>query len=385
MKNYKNFKRLLSLSIILAIILSLFTGCNGKSDSEDTINIAVTGPMTGDNAEYGNGFVNAAKMKANEYNENGGILGKKIKIISYDDKGTGEEAANVAQKIVSDESIVGVIGHFSSGACMAASPTYQEYGLVEISPSASHPDYTKEGDCIFRNNTVIVKEAKEAISLAANNFGKKKIGVLAIKTDWGTSTANVVKDIIAKDYKSQGIKLVLTEEVVEGSDDYTPNITKLKNAGAEVIVCCSMYNTLAPFAKQYKQTDPNIEIVGFSNAYSQQLIELGGKSVEGVVFPTIFFHESQEENIKNFVDKYAEKYGSTPSSLTAQAYDSVGILVEAIKEAGTSTDRKAIKKAVSQSSYKGVTGLTKFDKNRDAVKNFKHAKVQDGRFVEMKK
>lgn len=381
-------KKTVSLLLSMALVVASLAGCGSKgstasnSSSGGTFKIAVAGPLTGDNAEYGNGFKNAAQMMVDKYNAAGGVLGKQIELVAYDDKGTGEEAASVAQKIASDKSIIGVIGHFSSGACMAASPTYQENGLVNISPSASHPDYTKEGDYIFRNNTVITTEAGEAVSLAVDKLGKKKIGMIAIKTDWGTSTSAVVKKIITEQFASKGVELVDTEEVVEGSDDYTPNVTKLKQAGAEVIICCSMYNTLAPFAKQYKQVDANIQIVGFSNAYSQQLIKLGGSAVEGVVFPTIFFHESTDAKVKAFVDEYTSKFGAAPSSLTAQAYDSVGILLEAIKSAG-SLDHKAIRDKVAASNYDGVTGPTKFDDNRNAVKVFKHAKVSNGAFVQI--
>ncbi len=390
-------KKIVSLLLTSALVMGSLAGCNsGNSASTGaastggtsaaaaggSFKVAVAGPLTGDNAEYGNGFKNAVELMAAKYNAAGGVLGKQIEVVAYDDKGTGEEAASVAQKIASDKSIVGVIGHFSSGACMAATPTYQENSIVNISPSASHPDYTKEGNFIFRNNTVITTEAGEAVGLAVKSLGKKKIGMISIKTDWGTSTAKVVKQIIKDTYESQGIELVASEEVVEGSDDYTPNITKLKDAGAEVIICCSMYNTLAPFAKQYKQVNPDIQIVGFSNAYSQQLIKLGGAAVEGVMFPTIFFHESKDEKVQAFVKEYEGKYTTAPSSLTAQAYDSMGILLEAIKAAG-SLDRNAIRDQVAKSSYEGVTGLTKFDDNRNAIKVFKHAKVSNGAFTQV--
>ena len=86
------------------------------------------------------------------------VFGRQIEIIRYDDKNTAEEATTIAQKIVSDKKVAGVIGHFSSGVCMTAAPLYQENKIIEISPSASHPEYSLIGDYIFRNNTVISKE-----------------------------------------------------------------------------------------------------------------------------------------------------------------------------------------------------------------------------------
>lgn len=349
--------------------------------SGDAVKIAVAGPMTGDNAEYGIGFTNAAEMVAEEWNAKGGVLGRQIEIVPYDDKNSSEEATTVAQKIVSEGDFAGVIGHFASGVCLTAAPIYQENKIIEISPSSSHPDYSVIGDFIFRNNTVISKEAAASIDIATKDLGKKNIGIISIKTDWGTNTSQVIKDIVAG-LGDDTIKIVAHEEVMEGSDDYSPAITKLNEAGADVVICAGMYNLVAPVAKQYKQINPDIQIVGFSNAYSQQLIELGGSAVEGVCFPVIFFSESDDPVIKNYVESFTSKFGSAPSALTSQAYDSVGMLLTAIEEAG-STDSQAVRDKLAALDYKGVTGDTKFDENGDVQKEFVKVTIKDGKFAQM--
>ncbi|WP_313128178.1 ABC transporter substrate-binding protein [Anaerocolumna sp.] len=384
----KKMKKVLSLAMVSAMTISLLTGCGKKgstetgSSSDDTIKIAVAAPMTGDNAEYGQGFLNAANMMAEEWNAKGGVLGKQVDIVPYDDKNSSEEAATIAQKIVSAKDIVGVIGHFASGVCMTAAPVYEENKIIEISPSASHKDYSGIGDYIFRNNTVISTEAKASLDIAVNNFGKKNIGIISIKTDWGTGTAQVIKDL-ATELGSDGVKVVAHEEVVEGSDDYSPAITKLNEAGADVVICAGMYNLVAPVAKQYKRVNPDIKIVGFSNAYSQQLIELGGEDVEGVGFPVIFFSGSEDPAIKEYVEKYKSKFGNEPSALTSQAYDSVGMLLTAIQEAGT-TDSAKVREALTGVQYPGVAGDTKFDETGDVQKEFVKVTIENGKFVQMK-
>ena len=179
------------------------------------------------------------------------------------------------------------------------------------------------------------------------------------------------------------MKVVAHEEVMEGSDDYSPAITKLNAAGADVVICVGMYNLVAPVSKQYKQVNPNIAVVGFSNAYSQQLLDLGGKAVEGLRFPVIFFSGSENPKVKTYVDEYKKKFGSTPSALTSQAYDSVGMLLEAIKIAGT-TDRAKVRDALAAIKYDGVTGNTVFNEKRDVQKSFVKVTVKDGKFVEIK-
>lgn len=382
-------KKILSTILTLAIGTSMLAGCGSKpsepsktSEAGGVIKIAVAAPMTGDNAEYGKGFANAAKMMVEQWNAKGGVLGKKIEVVPYDDKNSGEEAASIAQKIVSDKDIIGVIGHFASGVCMAAAPTYNENKIIEISPSASHPDYSGIGPFIFRNNTVINVEAAAGLDIAINDLGKKNIGIISIKTDWGTKTSAIVKDLI-KEKASTGAKVVAHEEVMEGSDDYSPAITKLNAAGTDVVIAVGMYNLVAPVAKQYKQVNPKIEIVGFSNSYSQQLLDLGGKAVEGIRFPVIFFSGSEEPKVKKYVDEYKTKFGSVPSALTSQAYDSTGMLLEAIKTAG-SLDRGKVRDALAAIKYDGVTGNTVFNEKRDVQKSFVKVTVKDGKFQAIK-
>lgn len=370
-------KKSMSLLLVLLLVISALGGCQ-KAESE-TVKIAIAAPMTGDFAEYGTGFKNAVELIAKEYNDNGGVLGKTIEIVSFDDKNSGEEAASIAERIASDDSIVGIVGHFASGVSMAASPTYQEVGIAEISPSASHPDYSSAGDYIFRNNSMINVEAKETLQIASEVFGAKRVAILSVKTDWGTSTANILKNDLAKEFPN--LEIVAHEEIVDGTVDFSPTVTALNAAQPDTIIVCAMYNILGPFASQYKDIDPDINLVGFSNAYSGQLIELAKEDAEGIALPAIFFHNSAEEKVAKFVSAYEEAYGSVPSSLTAQAYDSMGMFIEAIKQAGT-TDRAKIKEELYKLEYDGVSGLTVFNENGDAQKSFNWLVIKDGQFVE---
>jgi len=363
-------------ALIGAAVFSSFAGGAGEGKE---IKIAVAAPMTGDFAEYGTGFKNAVQLMVDEWNAKGGVIGKQIKVVVYDDKNNGEEGATVAEKIVSDKDIVAVIGHFASGVCLAAAPKYQEAGVPEISPSASHPNYSSVGDYIFRNNTVISIESAAGVNIALNTLKANNIGILSVKTDWGTSTAGITKKIVAE----KGGKVVAHEELVDGTVDFAPSITKMQAAGADTVIVVAMYNVLAPFATQYKSVNPAIKLVGFSNAYSEQLIALAKENAEGIHFPAAFFHSGDDPQVRKFVDSYKAKYGSTPSSLTAQAYDSAGIILESIKAVGKA-DRKEIRDYLYKIQYPGVTGMTSFNNIGDALKTFNTVTIKGGKFVLVK-
>lgn len=372
-------KKRIVLLAILTVLVTGFTFANGNKEETDNIKIAVVGPLTGDFAEYGTGFKNAAILHAKQINDNGGVIGRQIEIVSYDDKNSGEEAASISEKIACDKSIVGVIGHFASGVCMAASPTYQEVGIAEISPSASHPDYSSAGDYIFRNNSLITVEANETLDIADKVFKGGKVAILAVKTDWGVSTAKILMNQLSSNYEN--IEIVGYEEILDGLTDFSSTITKLRSYDPDTIIVCAMYNILGPLANQYKDIDEDINLIGFSNAYSEQLIKLAKEDGNGISLPAIFFHQSPDKGVRTFVDEYMADYnGKVPSSLTAQAYDSLGMFAQAIEEAN-STDREAIKDQLYKIKYKGVAGETFFNANGDAKKTFNWLQIQDGKFV----
>ncbi|MDF2608544.1 MAG: Extracellular ligand-binding receptor [Lachnospiraceae bacterium] len=372
-------KKIVSLLLVLVVSISLLSGCaSSKESSQDgPLKIAVAFPMTGDNAEYGKSFLLAAQIKVDEWNENGGVLGREVELVSYDDKNSGDEAASIAQKIVSDPEIIGVLGHFASGVSMVAAPTYNENKYIEISNTASHPDYSSIGDYIFRNNSVISSEFGVIEDVLVNDLKLSKVGVVAIKTDWGTTAGDIAADIFGN---NPSLTLVGREDVLEGSDDYSLAIAKLKEAGAEAVIGVGMYSLLAPLAKQYKAVDPEIQVIGLSNAYAQQLIELGGEAAEGIIFPVSFYADSTDPAVRKFVDTYTEEFGSEPSALAAQAYDSIGILLEAVKQNG-STDRESLRDTLNAISYPGITGETQFDEIGDASKEYTKLVVKDGKFI----
>lgn len=397
-------KRTLSVLLSAALTVSLLAGCGGgeKADTPapapsaapsaeanqpstpsngGTIKIAVAGPMTGDNAEYGIGFANAAKLMAKEWNEKGGVnIGGTmytVAIDEYDDKSDSDEAALIAEKIVSDKDVYGVLGHFASGICMVAAPTYQEAGYVNISPTSSHADYSGIGDYIFRNNTVIVVETATGADIAIDYLGKTKVGVLSIDTEWGQSAGNAMEDNIA----AKGGTMVLRQEVSADAVDFATEIANFKAAGVEVVMVAGMYGTLGPFVVALQNSGFTVPVVGCSNAYTDNMLEYAAQAPDiNIYAPVAFFAGNPDPAIQAYVKAYTDTYGSAPSALTTQAYDSVGIMLTALEKAGK-LDREAMKDAIYGVEYQGMSGYTTFNEIGDAMKAFTKVTIKDGAWV----
>lgn len=353
----------------------------GSTEPVGSITIAVAGPMTGDNAEYGIGFANAAKLMAAQWNEKGGVnIGGDyytVEIKEFDDKSDSDEAALIAEKIVSDDSIYGVLGHFASGICMVAAPTYQEAGYVNISPTSSHADFSGIGDYIFRNNTVIIVETATSAEIAVKDLGKTKVGILSIDTEWGQTAGQAMEENVA----AQGGEVVLHQEVSESAVDFATEIANFKDAGAEVAMVAGMYGTLGPFIVALQNSNYIIPVVGCSNAYTENMLEYSAQAPDIKVYaPVSFFAGNTDPAVQEYVQAYVAAYGSEPSSLTTQAYDSVGIMLSALEAAG-SLDREAMKDSLYTLEYDGMSGYTTFDEVGDAQKVFTKLTIEDGAWV----
>ena len=374
--------------LTLALVVFVFAACgegspaSGAGDTgngDGPVRIAVAAPMTGDNAEYGLGFFNAATLQADIWNAAGGVLGREIVIEQLDDTNSSEEAAALAQWIVAQGDIVGVIGHFTSGVAMTAAPVYDANQIINISPSASHPDFSGIGEFIFRNNTVISAEAEAGLYIVANDLGLTQVGIVSIMTEWGDSTGDILEEIIATSFPT--LNLVGRERVMEDALDLSPAITTLNAAGAEAVFSVSMYPTLGLLAMQFAPINPDIHLIGFSNAYSALLLELAGESANGIRFPVPFFADSPEPRIQEFVNAYIERNGYSPSALTAQAFDSVGWLLTAIEQAGT-TYGPTVRDTLATIPYTGVAGSVYFTPEGDVDRDFYRVLIENGRFVQ---
>ncbi len=163
-------KKVLGVAIALAVAVSASTVAFAD------VKLAVVGLMTGDFAEYGKTFLSAAQIAVDEWNEKGGVLGEQISLVEYDDVNTSEQAASIAEKLVGDDEIKAVLGHFSSGVAMTAAEVYQEEGLALMNGSAAHMDFAKIGDCIYRNNAIYTTDAGTMLQIM-DYLGVEKFGI----------------------------------------------------------------------------------------------------------------------------------------------------------------------------------------------------------------
>lgn len=378
-------KRLLSTVLAAAMTAAMLAGCgnkgSGSTEDLDEVTLAVVGPQTGDNAEFGKSMKTAAQIAVDEWNEKGGVLGKKIKLVDYDDANSSEQAASIAEKIVGDETISAVLGHFSSGVAMTAAEVYQEAGIALVNGSAAHMDYAKIGDCIFRNNAIYTTDANTMLQIM-EYLGVKKFGILNPNNDAGISVTQAVEEMMERYGEGYPIELVEPQLYEDGTVDFTATVAWFQEQGVEAVYSSGPYSACAPFIQQYRAKDPDVKFVMSAACFSKEFLELAGKDGEGVLIGTSFFYGSEDEKVKSFSEKYTEIYGSEPSTFAAQVYDGTNAILYAI-EKGESADRADIVKNLADTDFKGVTGKITFDEEGNCPKEQVLLEIKNGAYTEI--
>lgn len=392
-------KRILGISLSLVLGLIVLSGCAAKNSapagdsgttapgssssgeqtgpSSETIKLAMVAPMTGDYAQFGQSAREGIEMAIGEINAKGGVLGRQIELVIGDDKGDSKEAVSVAQQLLARGDITGILGHFFSGATLAAGPIYQREAMPTVAMASTNPKVAQIGNYVFRVNVGDNYQGTQLGDWLVTRHGLKRVAVIYDNSDYGSGVSLVLSDRV----KALGGEIVATETYVGGQDrDFSTQLTKIKAANPETLVMASYYSEAALIVQQAKRLGLNVLTVGTDSIYSDDFTKLGGQDVEGVYTVSYFHNSDPRPEAQAFVKAYQAKYGELPDSWAPYAYDAAYIMTEAIDKA-SSTDGAGIRDALAQTNHTGATGVTTFqDGQEPAGKDLLILQVKDGSF-----
>lgn len=329
----KDYKKLRFLVITL-VLLSLVTavGCSNQTEAnskDKAYYVGVTGPLTGDNAEYGAMWKKGFEIALEEINEKGGINGRPLELLFEDSQSDPKQAANIAQKFVSDERVVAQLGDFTTTATWASSPIYQNAGLVQLAFTPSHPELTKPGDYVFQLSPTQKDEAKALADVALDKLQARKIAIIHLNTDFGKA----VRDMASEQITQKGGQILTTESYLPTDKDFKAQLTKIKELKPDLIILGSYYNDAALIVKQAKDLGIDGPFLSTAAVHSPALLSLGGEAVEGLITLSVFDLEKPGPTLKGFTEKYQAKFGSSePDTFAVQAYDALRLIANAIEK-----------------------------------------------------
>ncbi len=344
----------------------------------EPIRIGLSTPITGNFAENGEGTRVAVEMAVEEINAAGGVNGRPIEVEVQDSKSDPTQAAQIATMFTEDETILAEIGDFASGACIAAAPIYEEAGMVQLSPTASNPDYTLQGDYMFSIFGKTTDESKFISDYLLEKYmGTQNVSVIYVNSDWGVEAYELLRECCDEN----GINIVSSENFFEGEKDFSVVLTKARQTNPDTILLLMSYDSGAVAIKQIRQMgwDVNVAISGL--AYSEQLITLGGESVEGVLSEIGFVIDETNPEMLEFATEFEKRAGFAPNMMMTCAYDATNMLAAAMVNCET-LDRASIREELMNlQGFEGLTGPKTFNEDRTITqKNFKIVTVENGKW-----
>ena len=386
-------KKILNKSFLFMAVLLLFTlaacsgndtATSGKGDSSKDggqanktvkAKIGVISYLTGPGAAYGEAITNGFKLAQKEINEKGAV---NIELVTEDSAGKQEQALTAAQKLMSDDNIVALLGPTLSTEMNVVGPEADLNGIPIMGTSTTADGIPQIGDYVFRNSLPEALAIPASIKKAVDKFGAKKVAILYGNDDVFTKSGF---DTMKKQAEKMGLDILTIETFQKGQSDYNAQLTKIKGLKPDLILCSALYNEGAVIMDQARKIGIDVPFVGGNGFNSPQVIQIAGKASEGLIVATPWFGEKDDPKVKEFVQKYKTAYGKEPDQFAAQAYDALYIMAEALKNAGEA-DRDKLRDALAEiKDLDGVLGKFSFDKDGDVVMDPTVLIIKDGKFV----
>jgi branched-chain amino acid transport system substrate-binding protein len=361
------------------------TASNSSSDSaadagdyEGTIQIAGIAPLTGSLASWGEGAVNGYNLAISEVNEAGGVSidGKSYKLESAvfaDDKSDATEAVSAYNNCASYD-ISAVIGSCSSSCTLSFVETAQSNGMLVITPYSTNATICKTGDYIFRECFSDADQGPTLAKLATEEFSATNIAIVAAEdSDYCAGLAEAMEGALDEltnvTYQHYGC--------VTTDTDYTAQISKAIEQGAEVIIYPNNYDTVPNFVQQARDAGFDGPILG-GDAWDGTDVTGYESKFNNCYYLAHLDLSADTESVQNYVTAYKAAYGEDGlNAVSSLYYDTVKMLVKAMEEAN-SYDPAVVKDALLGMEYESMGGTITYDENGDAVKPFTIETFEDG-------
>jgi branched-chain amino acid transport system substrate-binding protein len=363
-------------SLFLTAIAAAFAG--SALIAEDAIKVGEYASLTGKEATYGQAAHRGTVLAIEEVNASGGVLGRKLELVAEDNQSKAGESATIAKKLVSRDKVIAVLGEIVSSRSLEAAPICQNAKIPMISPGSSAAELTAKGNYIFRACFIDPFEGTVMAKFAKQTLKAQRVAVLSSASS--AQSVGLAK-YFRERFTADGGRVVAEPKYNEGDKDFRAQLTAIKAANVDGIFVPGYYAEAALICKQARDLGVDVPLFGIDGWESPQLVEIGGKAVEGCYFVTHFSPANKAPAVAAFARKYQQRWGVECDTLAALGYDSVMLLVDGLKRAGT-TDGPKLRDAIAATkNFKGVTGTISFDEQRNPTKSAVVLQVKNGEFV----
>ncbi len=362
---------------VISAVVGL-SGCQQNGGDADEILIGHFGSLTGSEATFGKSTDNGIILAVEEINATGGIRGKKVRLITYDDKGEAREAGTAVTRLITKDQVVAVLGEVASGLSLAGAPVCQENGIPMISPSSTNPKVTQVGDMIFRVCFIDPFQGSVCAKFAREHEGLKAAKA-AILTDQASPYSVGLQEEFEKAFVALGGTVVSKQTYQGGDQDFSAQLTAIRGEAPDILFVPGYYTDVGNIALQAEKLQLKVPMLGGDGWDSSKLGEIAGKAIDGCFYSNHYSHEDPNPRVQEFIRKYNEKHSQTPDGLAALGYDAARILFEAMKRTESLKGADLAAELSKTKDFDGVTGKISINEERNAVKPAVILQMKDGK------
>ena len=378
-------KKLAGIFMSFMMAAGVLAGCgsastSGNKDSE-TIKIGANLELSGGVASYGQSIEEGLKLAIEEINKEG-IDGKKIELVTFDNKSDAAEATNGAIKLISQDKVSAIIGAATSTNTLAQVEIAQKNKTPLITPTGTNSTITfKDGvlnDFVFRTCFIDPFQGTVAANFASKDL---KVKNAAIIIDSSSDYSKGLAASFQKSFEGSGGKIVAEEAYVAKDTDFNAILTNIKAKKPDFIFLPGFYEEVGLIIKQARALGINVPVMGGDGWDSPTLVDIAGADALNNTFITNHYSSGDSDaKVQDFVKAFQGKYdGKSPDAFGALGYDTAYFIADAIKRAGSS-DPEKIRKALEETDGLAVvSGTLKVDKNHDQVKAAVILEYKDGK------
>jgi branched-chain amino acid transport system substrate-binding protein len=353
-------------------------GSSAAADSAAATEIVIGhyASMTGSTAHFGQDTDRGVRMALEEANAKGGVLGKKLRLVTLDDRGDAAETVNAVNRLIDVEKVSALLGEVASSLSLAGGRVAQRRKIPMISPTSTNPKVTEVGDYIFRVCFIDPFQGKVMATFAHQNLKLTKVAILRdVKNDYSIGLADAFK----ASFTELGGTIVAEQAYSQNDTDFSAQVTAIRGTAAQAIFVPGYYSEVGSIARTADRLGLKIPLLGGDGWDSPDLFKIGGDAINGSYFSDHFAPDVATDKAKQFVANFTTKYGQAPTGLGALGYEAAEVLVDAIGRAGK-TDPAAIRDAIaSTKDFEGVAGKITMDAHRNPLKSAVVLKVEGGK------
>lgn len=345
--------------------------------AEEPIRVGEYASLTGKEASFGQSSHKGITMAFEEINAAGGVLGRRIELITEDNQTVPGQSATAAKKLIARDKVVALLGEVSSGRSLEAAPIAQSFRVPMIAPASTNPKVTQVGDYVFRVCFIDPFQGTVMAKFASGELKARRVAIIS-------SVSNAYSVGLAKFFRERftadGGTVPVEQKYAEGDKDFRAQLTAVRAADCDAVFVPGYYTEAALIVRQARELGMTMPFLGGDGWVADELLQIGGDALNGCYYSTHFSPEDTNPEVRRFVEHYRARWGGeTPDAFAALGYDAAGVLADAIRRAG-STDGPRLRDALAHTrAFRGATGETTIDSNRDASKPATIIAIRDGK------